>query len=78
MDLPISSQKKPYVVTLQPGKYSWCTCGLSQKEPFCDSSHKGTEFRSCKFELEEEKTIKLCGCKHTSTPPFCDGTHNRL
>ena len=24
--------------------YFWCTCGKSLKQPFCDGSHKGTEF----------------------------------
>ena len=34
---PICAQKGPYVVTLEEGKkYGWCTCGLSEKQPFCD------------------------------------------
>jgi CDGSH-type Zn-finger protein len=78
MDLPVIAQKSPYKVTLQPGKYAWCTCGLSQKQPFCDSAHKGTEFKSLKFEVEEETTFYLCGCKQTGTAPFCNGTHNSL
>ena len=24
--------------------YYWCSCGKSAKQPFCDGSHKGTEF----------------------------------
>ena len=24
--------------------YYWCSCGKSKKQPFCDSSHKGSEF----------------------------------
>ena len=23
--------------------YAWCTCGLSEKQPFCDGSHKRIE-----------------------------------
>ena len=23
-------------------RYSWCSCGLSKKEPLCDGSHKET------------------------------------
>ena len=33
-------QKNPYKVKVEKGKtYSWCACGLSQKQPFCDGSH---------------------------------------
>lgn len=76
--LPVAAQKSPYEVTLQPGKYAWCTCGLSQKQPFCDASHKGTEFKSLKFEITEETTVYLCGCKQTANAPFCNGAHNSL
>ncbi|TNE71044.1 CDGSH iron-sulfur domain-containing protein [bacterium] len=70
----ISTEKKAYTLELEPKIYSWCTCGLSQKLPFCDSSHRGTEFRSHKFEITEAQTVTLCGCSQTSTPPYCDGT----
>ena len=26
--------------------YYWCSCGKSSKQPFCDGSHKGTDFNS--------------------------------
>ncbi|MBI3315106.1 MAG: CDGSH iron-sulfur domain-containing protein, partial [Candidatus Omnitrophica bacterium] len=32
----------PYVMTLKPGRYVWCACGRSQKQPFCDGSHSST------------------------------------
>lgn len=79
MDLPKIVQKKPYVQKMVPGKYSWCTCGLSGKDPFCDHSHRGkTEMRSLKIELTEPKTVAWCGCKQTQNPPFCDGSHAEL
>merc|ERR1711924_381257 len=28
--------------------YFWCTCGASAKQPFCDGSHKGTDFKPTK------------------------------
>ena len=28
----------------QDKSYYWCSCGKSSKQPFCDGSHKGTEF----------------------------------
>jgi len=35
----------PIGVDVVEGKsYFWCTCGKSSKQPFCDGSHKGTEF----------------------------------
>jgi CDGSH-type Zn-finger protein len=79
MDLPKISQKKPFVQKVEPGRYSWCTCGLTKTEPFCDTTHRGvTEMRSLKIEIDEPKTVAWCGCKHTGTPPFCDGTHKTL
>lgn len=37
LKLPVVAQAGPYKVTLEEGKrYSWCTCGLSEKQPFCD------------------------------------------
>ena len=60
------------------GTYVWCTCGRSQKQPFCDGSHRHTKFSPFKFTLTEDQTVSLCQCKHTLTPPYCDGTHNKL
>ena len=78
MTKAVSVQKKPYAVELEAGEYYWCACGLSKKQPFCDGSHKGTNFTPVKFILDKKETKYLCGCKATKTPPFCDGTHNKL
>ena len=80
MENPISPQKSPYKVKVKKGKrYSWCTCGLSNKQPLCDSSHKKEgKFRSFKYFAEETKEIYFCGCKMTKHPPFCDGSHSKL
>ena len=54
--------------------YFWCSCGMSMKQPFCDSSHTGTLFKPLKFSLDEKsKSMHLCGCKLSSKAPFCDG-----
>ncbi len=77
-DLPKCAADTPVGVELESGKlYHWCTCGLSEKQPFCDGAHKnGTEFKSLKFEVEENGEKWLCRCKKTKTPPYCDGSHN--
>ncbi len=90
-NLPNIAKCEPALVKVVPGKiYSWCTCGLSETEPFCDSTHKRIEpninelgekvlpFRSLKVQFEKEEEVWFCQCKQTSTPPFCDGTHNTL
>jgi CDGSH-type Zn-finger protein len=79
MSKPNVAQKNPYAVELeQDKKYAWCACGESSNQPFCDGSHKGTEFSPMLFTAEETKTAYLCGCKQTGNAPFCDGTHGTL
>jgi len=63
---------------LEPGTYWWCSCGLSQNQPFCDGSHKGTSFSPLKLELSEAKKISFCQCKVTKKPPYCDGSHAEI
>jgi CDGSH-type Zn-finger protein len=79
MPKPVIAQQGPFAVELEQGKtYAWCACGRSSTQPFCDGSHKGTEFSPTVFKAEETKTAYLCGCKHTSNGQFCDGTHGSL
>ena len=66
MDKPVIADTKPAVMTLEPGKYSWCSCGHSQNKPFCDGGHKGTGFTPVAFEVETEKEVALCLCKQTN------------
>lgn len=79
MEDPVIVRRKPYLVELKQGKsYLWCTCGRSKTQPFCDGSHKLTEFQPLKWVAEETGEKLLCACKHTAAQPFCDGSHNRL
>ena len=44
MTKPMCPQKSPYVLIGEKKKYAWCACGKSETQPFCDGSHKGTDF----------------------------------
>ncbi|XP_054866248.1 CDGSH iron-sulfur domain-containing protein 3, mitochondrial isoform X2 [Amphiprion ocellaris] len=77
---PVIPSKKPFKVELVGGKrYSWCTCGHSKKQPFCDGAHKtkAQGLSPLRFVPEKDATVWLCGCKYTNNPPYCDGTHKQ-
>ena len=80
MEKPASQQKGPYKVKVEKGKlYFWCSCGLSQKQPFCDGSHKkGGKYKSLKYIANENKEEFFCGCKTTKKQPLCDGSHSKI
>jgi len=78
MSEPQIAQKFPYVMEVEPGNYAWCACGNSKNQPYCDGSHKGTEFRPIRVEITEKKKVAWCGCKHSNNKPYCDGSHKNL
>ena len=79
MSNPDVPQKAPYPVEVEAGKkYFWCACGKSDRQPFCDGSHEGTEFTPMMYAAEESRTLYFCGCKATDGAPLCDGSHNGL
>lgn len=79
MTLPTMAQKGPYPVQAEAGKsYYWCACGKSASQPFCDGSHKGSEFSPVRFDATESKTVYFCGCKQAGNAPLCDGSHQKL
>lgn len=69
-------KKKPWIITEQPGIKQYCTCGRSQKLPYCDGSHKGSGLHPVKVEIDTEKTVAICACGRSQKFPFCDGSHN--
>ncbi len=69
----------PLPKTIKKNKvYFWCACGKSANQPFCDGSHKNTNFSPVKLESTKLEEVFFCGCKNTKTPPFCDGSHLKL
>ncbi len=71
--------RQPMPVDVEAGKdYYWCACGQSKNQPFCDGSHKGSEFSPMKWSAEASGTKWFCACKQTNATPFCDGSHKAL
>uniref|UniRef100_A0AC34GVT1 Iron-binding zinc finger CDGSH type domain-containing protein n=1 Tax=Panagrolaimus sp. ES5 TaxID=591445 RepID=A0AC34GVT1_9BILA len=79
---PVRATLKPFTITLEAGKiYSFCTCGLSASQPFCDGSHKGfgrTLLRPMRFTVDKTDKYSVCGCKNSKTLPLCDATHKKI
>lgn len=70
---------KPAAIELKAGETVWwCSCGRSKSQPFCDGSHKGSEFTPLKFTAEKDDRYFFCQCKRTANPPLCDGSHKKI
>lgn len=78
-EIPETAHKSPYGVEVTEGKsYFWCSCGKSQRQPFCDGSHKGSSFAPVKYTAEKTGKVFFCGCKNSDKQPLCDGSHTEL
>ena len=78
MKNPIRAGDSAIALKVEEGKsYFWCSCGKSSKQPLCDGSHKGTEFKPISFKADVTKKLFFCACKQTKNQPFCDGSHNK-
>jgi CDGSH-type Zn-finger protein len=73
-----NAENKPFILEMKTGKYAWCSCGESRKQPFCDGSHGSTGMFPRIEIVPDPKTVAWCGCKSTQNPPFCDGTHTKF
>ena len=72
------ARNAPFVLEMQPGRYQWCSCGESKKQPFCDGSHETTGLFPKIVIIDKVTTVAWCGCKCSEKSPFCDGTHKKL
>jgi CDGSH iron-sulfur domain-containing protein 3 len=78
MNKPVRAADGPYAVEVKAGvNYFWCACGRSKAQPFCDGSHKDSEFSPVKYLATDSKTLYFCGCKRTNAKPLCDGSHKQ-
>ncbi len=75
-NLPQVFKKGSIRIDVEKSKiYYWCSCGLSNNQPFCDNSHKNTGFTPVKYIAEEDKIVSFCGCKYSKKGAICDGSH---
>lgn len=79
MSKPCCTQKAPYPLEVVEGQDYWyCACGLGQKQPLCDGSHKGSGLAPIVHKAEKSGTLYFCGCRQSQNLPFCDGSHSRV
>ena len=80
--LPTLTNRRPQKMELEPGKtYFYCTCGKSESQPWCDGSHRGTEWMPYKFTYEgDSKKKHMCMCKlnKDESEYRCDGSHKKF
>jgi len=75
----VIAQKSPFAIEVEAGKsYWWCSCGKSATQPFCDGSHKGSEFSPIEYKADKSEAVYFCGCKQSANGVLCDGTHKKL
>jgi len=78
MATPHIAQRSPFILQETAGTRWWCACGLSQTQPYCDGTHKGSGIAPLKVEVAQPGTVAWCGCKHSKNGAFCDGSHQTV
>jgi len=71
------AQTEPVKFSVQKGeRYSFCTCGHSEKMPLCDGAHreKAPGKRSYKYEAANSGDIWLCPCLKEDDPQLIKPT----
>jgi CDGSH iron-sulfur domain-containing protein 3 len=78
MPTPHIADTRPVVLDVEPGTYSFCTCGYSKTQPYCDGSHIGKGFVPETLTIDTPQKIAFCQCKHSQKGHQCDGSHRNL
>ena len=71
-------RRKPFVVQETAGTKAYCACGQSKNLPYCDGSHRGTDYKPFVVKIEKDGPVAICACRQSKNRPFCDGTHRDL
>ena len=54
--VPEIGGRQPIAINVTAGEsYWWCACGRSKTQPFCDGSHKGSEFRPQEWKADRQR-----------------------
>jgi CDGSH iron-sulfur domain-containing protein 3 len=76
MSKPMIDDRTLNFLTLEPGIYHLCSCGLSANSPFCNMSDQGEDCNPVTFELTQSKQVLMDnGCNHARNAPFCHNIH---
>ncbi len=76
MSKPIVDDRTLSFLTLEPGVYHLCSCGLSANSPFCDIVDQRENCNPVTFELTQSKQVLMDGGgHHAQNAPFCNNIH---
>jgi CDGSH iron-sulfur domain-containing protein 3 len=67
----------PLAIDETPGPKAYCTCGWSERLPYCDGAHKRNDTGCVPFKCAVAEAGKkwVCQCQRSGNLPWCDGTH---
>ena len=72
-DIGVPFDKKPFKVSVKKYHlYTWCGCGRSHSQPFCDGTHKNMYIKKIikggpvTYIAPEDRDIWFCNCKQVS------------
>ena len=78
MDNETHFKNEPLKASLKADiKYAYCTCGQSEKFPYCDGTHRETGDKPIKFTVKGNTDAWLCQCGKSGRKPYCDGSHQQ-